>query len=157
MPRFPKNDILSLIGEKPRYDLGESVGPDLHLGDLLDASGPPNLGDMALSYGTAEGDSRLRKAIADSHRVGSDDVVVTVGGMHALFLIAFILCDPGDEAVTSSPVFPLTRNALEDDSGRRCLDGGQVSGSLSVGRRDLSRSRLWRRRGELQRCWPEPA
>jgi len=113
MPRFPKNDIMSLIGEKPRYDLGESVGPDLHLGDLLDASGPPNLGDMALSYGTAEGDSRLRKAIADSHGVGSDDVVVTVGGMHALFLIAFILCDPGDEAVTSSPVFPLTRNALE--------------------------------------------
>jgi len=40
----------------------------------------------------------LRQAIAQSHGVGPDDVVVTVGGMHALFLIAFILCDPGDEA-----------------------------------------------------------
>jgi aspartate/methionine/tyrosine aminotransferase len=113
MPRFPKNDIVSLIGEKPRYDLGESVGPDLHLGDLLDASGEPSVGDMALTYGTAEGDPRLRQVIAASHSVSADDVVITVGGMHALFLLAFILCDPGDEAVTSAPVFPLARNALE--------------------------------------------
>jgi aspartate/methionine/tyrosine aminotransferase len=113
MRRFPKNDIMSLIGEAPRYDLGESVGPDIHLGDLLGASGEMNLGDMALGYGTAEGDPRLRKAIADAHGVGADDVVVTVGGMHALFLTAFILCDQGDEAVTTSPMFPLARNALE--------------------------------------------
>lgn len=110
--RFPKNDIFSLIGETPRYDLGESAGPDLHLSDLL-ASGQPGLGEMALSYGTPEGDPRLRQAIADSHRVGPDDVVVTVGGMHALFLVAAILCERGDEAVTTSPVFPLARNALE--------------------------------------------
>jgi aspartate/methionine/tyrosine aminotransferase len=45
--------------------------------------------------------------------VSPDDVVVTVGGMHALFLIAFILCDRGDEAVTTSPLFPLARNALD--------------------------------------------
>src|SRR6266404_5546552 len=113
MARFPKNDIISLIGEMPRYDLGESVGPDLRLGDVLDPSAQPSFGEMALGYGTAQGDPRLRTLIADAHGVGSDDVVVTVGGMHALFLIAFILCDPGDEAVTSSPVFPLTRNALE--------------------------------------------
>lgn len=110
--RFPKNDIVSLIGETPRYDLGESVGPDLHLSDLL-ASGQPGLGEMALSYGTPEGDPRLRQAVADSHGVGPDDVVVTVGGMHALFLVAAILCERGDEAVTTSPVFPLARNALE--------------------------------------------
>jgi aspartate/methionine/tyrosine aminotransferase len=45
--------------------------------------------------------------------VNADDVVVTVGGMHALFLIAFILCGRGDEAVTTSPLFPLARNALD--------------------------------------------
>jgi len=33
--------------------------------------------------------------------------------MHALFLIAFVLCDRGDEAVTVSPMFPLARNTLE--------------------------------------------
>jgi aspartate/methionine/tyrosine aminotransferase len=30
-----------------------------------------------------------------------------------LFLVAFLLCNPGDEAVTTSPAFPLVRNALE--------------------------------------------
>lgn len=55
MARFPKNDIVSLIGETPRYDLAESVGPDIRLGDLLDASGQQDLGDMALGYGTAAG------------------------------------------------------------------------------------------------------
>jgi aspartate/methionine/tyrosine aminotransferase len=33
--------------------------------------------------------------------------------MHALFLTAFILCDRGDEAVTTAPLFPLARNALD--------------------------------------------
>jgi len=113
MARFPKNDIISLIGEMPRYDLGESVGPDLRLGDVLDPSAQPNFGEMALGYGTAQGDPRLRTLIADAHGVSTDDVVVTVGGMHALFLIAFVLCDRGDEAVAVSPMFPLPRNSLE--------------------------------------------
>jgi aspartate/methionine/tyrosine aminotransferase len=113
MTYFPASDIISLIGEAPRYDLGESVGPDVRIADLFDASGQTSLGDMRLGYGTAEGDPRLRKAIADLHGVGPDDVVVTVGGMHALFLIAFVLCDRGDEAVTTSPLFPLARNALD--------------------------------------------
>ena len=112
MRRFPANDIISLVGAAPRHDLGESVGPDLRLAELLDGS-QPDVGDMRLGYGTAEGDPRLRQAIADLHGVGPDDVVTTVGGMHALFLLAFILCDRGDEAVTTAPLFPLARNALE--------------------------------------------
>jgi aspartate/methionine/tyrosine aminotransferase len=36
-----------------------------------------------------------------------------MGGMHALFLIAFILCGRGDEVVTTSPLFPMARNALD--------------------------------------------
>src|SRR5436309_10179478 len=99
MAQFPASDIMSLIGAAPRYDLAESVGPDLRLADLLDASGQASLGEMPLCYGTAERDPRLRKMIADLHAVSPDDVVVTVGGMHALFLTAFILCDRGDEAV----------------------------------------------------------
>src|SRR5260370_39207989 len=38
MARFPKNDIISLIGETPRYDLGDSVGHDLRLNAVLDPS-----------------------------------------------------------------------------------------------------------------------
>jgi len=113
MMRFPKNDIISLVGEAPRYDLGESIGPDILLAELLDASGQASLSEMPLGYATAAGDPRLRKAIADAHGVNSNDVVVTVGGMHALFLIAFLLCDPGAEAVTTSPLFPPARNALD--------------------------------------------
>jgi aspartate/methionine/tyrosine aminotransferase len=112
MTSFPTNDIISLVGAAPRYDLGESVGPDLRLTDLFDAPVQISLGDMRLGYGTAEGDPRLRQTIARLHGVDSDDVVVTVGGMHALFLIAFILCDRGDETVTTAPLFPLARNAL---------------------------------------------
>ena len=35
MARFPKNDIMSLVGDAVRYDLAESVGPDIVLGDLF--------------------------------------------------------------------------------------------------------------------------
>jgi aspartate/methionine/tyrosine aminotransferase len=110
MARFPDNDIITLVGASPRHDLAESTGPDLRLAELLGEAG---IGDLALGYGTAAGDGRLRQEIADQHGVGPEDVVVTVGGMHALFLLAFILCERGDEAVTTAPLFPLARNALE--------------------------------------------
>jgi aspartate/methionine/tyrosine aminotransferase len=107
MANFPINDIMSLVGPSPRFDLAESFGPDLHLHDVL---GPD---DLRLGYGSAAGDPGLRAMVAERHGVAPDDVVVTMGGMHALFLLAFILCDPGDEAITTAPVFPLARSALE--------------------------------------------
>ena len=110
MNRFPENDIISLVGAPPRYELGESTGPDLRLGDLLDRDA---FDDLPLGYGTAAGDPALRAAIAAVHGVDPDDVVVTAGGMHALFLLAFVLCGRGDEAVIAAPCFPLARNALE--------------------------------------------
>lgn len=113
MIRFRENDIVGLVGPAPPYDLAESVGPNLRLAELLDASTASGLADMSLSYATAEGDPSLRKAIAASHGVSSENVVITVGAMHALFLIAYILCDRGDEAVTTSPLFPPARGALD--------------------------------------------
>ncbi|HWL84781.1 MAG TPA: pyridoxal phosphate-dependent aminotransferase [Polyangiaceae bacterium] len=113
MARFPKNDIISLIGEAPRYELAASLGPDLRLAELLAPSGESSLGDMPLAYGTAAGDPRLRRAIAELHGVHADDVVITVGAMHAIFLVAFVLCDRGDEAVTTSLSFPPARTALD--------------------------------------------
>jgi len=94
MTRFQDNDIISLLAAPPRYELGESTGPDLRLGDALDAAA---LGGLALGYGTAAGDPQLRAAIAAAHGVDADDVVVTAGGMHALFLLAFVLCERGDD------------------------------------------------------------
>lgn len=109
MKRFLENEIISLVGVPPRYELGESTGPDLRLADLFDANA---LGSLTLGYGTAAGDPELRAAIAAAHGVVADDVVVTIGGMHALFLLAFVLCGRGDEAVITTPCFPLSRNAL---------------------------------------------
>lgn len=110
MNRFCENDIISLVGAPPRYELGESTGPDLRLADVLDADA---LGAVPLGYGTAAGDAALRAIIAAAHGVDLDDVVVTAGGMHALFLLAFVLCGQGDEATVATPCFPLARNALE--------------------------------------------
>jgi aspartate/methionine/tyrosine aminotransferase len=110
MDRFPENEIISLIGAPPQYDLGESTGPDLRLADLLDAD---ELDDLLLGYGTAAGEPELRAAIAAAHGAAPDDVVVTAGGMHALFLVAFVLCERGDEVVIATPCFPPARNTLE--------------------------------------------
>ena len=111
MSRFPPNDIIDLVQDTPRFDLAESVGPSLHLTELL---GPPSgaRDDLVLGYGTAAGDPSLRTAIAKQHGVDAEDVVVTVGGVHALFLLGFTLCEPGDEVIVAEPVFPLARNTL---------------------------------------------
>src|SRR5436190_18227871 len=77
MNRFPPNDIIHLVGEAPRYDLAESLGPNLQLSDLLDEPAWRELATLSLGYGTAEGDAALRAQIAQAHGVGPDDVVVT--------------------------------------------------------------------------------
>ena len=40
-------------------------------------------------------------------------MVVTVGGQHAIFLLAFLLADQGGQVVTTAPLFPLARNVYE--------------------------------------------
>jgi aspartate/methionine/tyrosine aminotransferase len=111
MDRFVRNEIISLIAGAPRHDLAESVGPDLRLAELLGLESG-GLRDLALAYATAAGDAALRAEIAALHGVDPDDVVVTVGGMHALFLTAYILCGRGEDAIIATPVFPPARDAL---------------------------------------------
>lgn len=113
MHRFPANDIIHLVGETPRYDLAESLGPNLRLGDLLDDATWSELAQLSLGYGTAEGDVALRAEVARLHGVAAEDVVITAGGMQALFVLAFTLCGVDTEAVAAAPLFPLARHALE--------------------------------------------
>jgi len=122
MARFLESEIISLVGAAPRYDLSESLGPDIRLAELLqpsvaaddDASQDlSDLGELALGYGSAEGNPKLREAVARLHGVSPEDIVLTIGSMHALFLIAFIVCDGGSDAVAITPLFPPARNVLE--------------------------------------------
>jgi aspartate/methionine/tyrosine aminotransferase len=112
MSRFTPNGIIALVGEASRFDLGGSYGPNLRLDDVLNDVAR-ELREVVLGYGSAQGDRALREAIAAMNGVGADDVVITIGGAHALFLTAFVLCKPGDDVVLTTPVFPPSRGALE--------------------------------------------
>ncbi|TDD29127.1 pyridoxal phosphate-dependent aminotransferase [Kribbella turkmenica] len=109
MATFPRNEIVSLTDVQPTHELGESYGPDLRLADLL----TPELAGLELGYGTAYGDLRLRTAIAERHGVRPEQVVVTVGGMHAIFLLAYLVPDGNGQVVTTAPLFPLARNCFD--------------------------------------------
>jgi aspartate/methionine/tyrosine aminotransferase len=113
MSRFAANEIITLVGEAPRYDLGGSYGPNLLLDELFDGDLEAQLRHLVLGYGSAPGDALLRREIGTINGVDAEDVVVTAGSAHALFLLSFILCARGDEAVLASPVFPPTRGALD--------------------------------------------
>ena len=112
MERYPTDTLTAMAGPAYRYDLSESFGPNLTLHQVLGDE------DIELGYGTVPGDPRLRAAIAAQHGVTAEDVVVTVGGMHALSLLALVLCDQDHEAVTTAPVFPLARTALQAAGAR---------------------------------------
>ncbi|TDD46815.1 pyridoxal phosphate-dependent aminotransferase [Kribbella antibiotica] len=105
MANFVRNPIQTLSEAHPRHDLGESYGPELRVADLL----TPEIAELELGYGTAQGDPKLRAAIAKAHQVEPDQVVVTIGGQHALFLLAFLVAD-GGQVVTTAPLFPMARS-----------------------------------------------
>ena len=109
MRKFPANAIMSLVAAAPRYDLAESIGPNAVLKEIIDLF---DVAEMQLAYGTAPGDPKLRAMIAQAHGVTADAVVVTMGGMHALFLLAFIVCGGDGEAVITQPAFPPARDCL---------------------------------------------
>lgn len=113
MSRFAPNGIIALVGEHPRFNLGGSYGPNLLLQELLDPTMLARLEKTELGYGSAAGDADLRAAIAETLGVNAGDVVITTGSLQALFLLAFVLCDRGDEVVLATPAFPPTRGAFE--------------------------------------------
>ena len=132
--RFTPNNIMSLTEEPCRFDLAESVGPDLAVGDLLTDGPETGLAGIPLGYGTTRGDPGLRTLVANAHGVDPDEVIITIGGMHALFLAAFVLCDRDDEVVTTSPLFPNTGQTFASVGANvRTIDLGFETGyRLSV-------------------------
>lgn len=111
--RFPRNEIISLLDVNRRYNLAESTAQDLTFGEIIDlAGGVAALGDLKMGYGSSAGLPRLRGAIAALTGVRPEEVVTTQGTALGLFLLAFELCRPGDEAVIAMPCFPPSRDSL---------------------------------------------
>ena len=149
MRQFPASPITALIDEKPRYNLGESVGPDLTVADLLGLAGPGpatplRLADLAgvkLGYGTSAGSPELRALVAGRLRISADRVLITTGAAWALFLIALLAGD--GEIVIGLPCYPPTLDAVKGigarvvtvrsrfEDGYR-LDVGAFAASLSA-------------------------
>ena len=111
--RFPKNEILSLLDVNRRFNLAESTAQDLTFGQVMDfAGGAAALNDLKMGYGSSAGLPRLRAEVAGLTGVDPNDVIATQGTALGLFLLAFELCRPGDEAVVVTPCFPPSRDAL---------------------------------------------
>jgi aspartate/methionine/tyrosine aminotransferase len=110
--RFPYNEIISLLDVNRPFNLAESTSQDLTLGELLDLPGLESIRDLKLGYGKSAGAQTLREAIAHACKVPAEQIITTQGTALGLFLLAFEVCRPGDEAVLATPCFPPSRDAL---------------------------------------------
>lgn len=110
--RFPYNEIISLLDVNRPFNLAESTSQDLTFGELLDLVGLESIRDLKLGYGKSAGSAALREEIAKACNVPFDQVITTQGTALGLFLLAFEVCRPGDEAVLATPCFPPSRDCL---------------------------------------------
>jgi aspartate/methionine/tyrosine aminotransferase len=116
MREFPASPITALIDQTPRYNLGESIGADLTVAEVIGASGiaevhgVSGVSGVRLGYGTSAGDPELRGLIAARHGIPDRQVLVTAGAAAALFLVS-LLCGDG-EVVLGQPGYPPTLSAL---------------------------------------------
>src|SRR5580698_8531768 len=110
MRQFPASPITALIDQSPLYSLGESVGPDLTVTDLLGSEGLAALASVNLSYGSSAGDPALRALAAARLGVPADQVLITAGAAAALFILA-LLCGDG-EILIGQPCYPPMLDAL---------------------------------------------
>ncbi|MGQ2993796.1 pyridoxal phosphate-dependent aminotransferase [Variovorax sp.] len=110
--RFPYNEIISLLDVNRPFNLAESTSQDLTFGDVLDMAGLETLRGLKLGYGRSAGSVELREEIAKACGVPAEQIVTTQGTALGLFLLAFEVCRPGDEAVLVTPCFPPSRDCL---------------------------------------------
>jgi aspartate/methionine/tyrosine aminotransferase len=112
MRQFPDIPITALIDGTPRYNLGESMGPDLTVAEL----GRGDLASVRLGYGTSSGDPELRALVAARLGIPGDQVLITSGAAVALFLLSVLQGD--GETVVGVPCFPPTLDALRGTGAR---------------------------------------
>jgi len=107
-------------------------------------------GNVALQYGSGQGDPALREQILDvlapvgveSH---PDDIIVTAGSQMALDLVVRVVCDPGDVVLVEAPTYitalsvfssyqcevihvPMDADGLQPDALRETITGVRAQG-----------------------------
>jgi aspartate aminotransferase len=86
--------------------------PDFPTPEHVKAAGKAAIDANFTRYTVTPGIPELRQAVADRYRrdygvdVQPTEVLMTVGGKHALFNIAMALFNPGDEVITHAPYWP---------------------------------------------------
>ncbi|MDZ7747052.1 MAG: aminotransferase class I/II-fold pyridoxal phosphate-dependent enzyme [Halobacteriales archaeon] len=96
-------------GDLVRLEVGE---PDFDTPDHVKAAAIAAIERGETNYTSNAGLPDLRTAIADTlareygHAYGSDDVLVTTGGMEALHLACLSVLEPGDDLLIPSPGWP---------------------------------------------------
>ncbi len=141
--RFPANEIIGLLDNFPRHNLGESTSQDLVLGELLDLIGLEEIRDLRLGYVSAAGTAG-RSGIRSRRLTGApaETILTTQGVGLALFLLAFEHCRAGDEAVVAHPVLSAESRRVGRRRGPRPLGAlglrRGLSGRRGHGRRTLS-------------------
>lgn len=99
-------DIAENLEDVIRLGRGD---PDLDTPAHIIKAGQDALANGATHYTHPLGIPALREAIAENVRANGgadyaiDEIVVTPGGQHAMFVIALALLDPGDEILVPSP------------------------------------------------------
>lgn len=98
-------EVVSLAGGMPNIAAFDTDD----LAELV-ASVVREQGDVALQYGSAQGDPALRGAIAELMSLNGisadpDDVIVTAGSQMALDTIVRLMCDPHDVVISEGPAY----------------------------------------------------
>jgi aspartate/methionine/tyrosine aminotransferase len=104
MREFPASPITALIDSEPAYNLGESMGLDLTVAELLGPAGLADLAGVAVGYGTTAGDPALRALVAGRHGIADGQVLITSGAAAALFVVGLV-CGDG-EILVMRPCYP---------------------------------------------------
>ena len=110
MRQFPASPITALIDQKPLYNLGESIGPNLTVADLFGPQRLADLGSVQLGYGTSAGEPALRALVAARHGIPADQVLIAPGAAAALFLLGLLFGD--GEILIGQPCYPPMLEAL---------------------------------------------
>ena len=109
LPTFVLDQWLGQNAGRAKFHLGGSTGPQWTLAELLELEGGdalPRLLESGVVYGQAAGRPQLREALAATHGVPAEHVLVVNGGSEAILLLFFHAARPGANVVVPFPGFP---------------------------------------------------